>query len=694
MMGSTAVNAGTAGITAKAAGEWSKFAEGVTTPGTGAIGSPMAAGTDADGWAGNYVYYGQYGEGENRRPVKYRVLDTFTNAYGSTTMFLDCDTVLFRHVFRDDWHADDSPVWAVSDLYKVLNTNDDAFLKTSFTAVEQESIAESTIDKNENDIKIYLRPTDLNGEKIFVLDSDEASNGEYGYETKGLNTKTRLKRKFENESELDRDWWMRSPCSETQYKMFRTTAGTIFNENEYGGNFCYATDVNYYDCGVSPAFNVDLSSVVFASQVNDEKGAYGREYKLTLNDRNTQIKADRVTRSGNKVTVRYSVTDSSANDGITADTATVLILDSDNEVKYYAPLNGTFAMTCGIGTFTLPTGYVSDDKVYILAEDINGCNMTDYASSKVQLNMAEAAETAAIFTTNSMTLGSAISLNFYADLSGVPADKLNKSYVEFEVNGKKQKAKFNSKKTNKAGDYGFNCSLNSISMADDVKATLHYYDNNGSEQTITTTSNCETYLKKFDESDEEPLWNLIKGINDYGYYMQQYLKDHSAGSWTLGVDHKAMEKAFNRDVDFRQNQSNYISELKKMRVQKVWGVNPDIKAVKYSLVLDSNTAINFNIEKSASYTGRFEVKLDGKKVTPKSIGDNRYQVTAGGISAHLLAEPHTVTVITANGTANYTASVLSYTYECINKPTDYSELYAMSALYEYYKATLAYKNAK
>ncbi|WP_297956339.1 hypothetical protein [uncultured Ruminococcus sp.] len=134
------------------------------------------------------------------------------------------------------------------------------------------------------------------------------------------------------------------------------------------------------------------------------------------------------------------------------------------------------------------------------------------------------------FTTNSMTLGGAISLNFYADLSGVPADKLNKSYVEFEVNGKKQKAKFNSKKTNKAGDYGFNCALNSISMADDVKATLHYYDNNGSEQTITTTSNCETYLKKFDESDEEPLWNLIMGINDYGYYMQQYLSSHSANN--------------------------------------------------------------------------------------------------------------------------------------------------------------------
>ena len=268
--------------------------------------------------------------------------------------------------------------------------------------------------------------------------------------------------------------------------------------------------------------------------------------------------------------------------------------------------------------------------------------------------LAEETETKVAFTNNSMSLGGAISLNFYADLSGVPADKLNKSYVEFEVNGKKQKANFNPNKTNKAGNYGFNCALNSISMADDVKATLHYYDVNGDEKSLTHTASCETYLKKFNESDEEPLWNLIKGINDYGYYMQQYLSSHSANNWTLDVDHKAMEKSFKMVARYLINKTAYISELEDMKVQKVWETNPDIEKVNYSLVLDSNTAINFKFTKKDGYNGKFEVKLDGKKVTPKSIGNNRYQVTASGISAHLLDKPHTITVKTDHGTSTYT----------------------------------------
>lgn len=168
---------------------------------------------------------------------------------------------------------------------------------------------------------------------------------------------------------------------------------------------------------------------------------------------------------------------------------------------------------------------------------------------------------------------------------------------------------------------------------------------------------------------------------------------HSAKPWTLGVDHKAMEKYFKTEARYLINKATYLSELEDMQVQKVWGTNSDIEKVNYSLVLDSNTAINFKFTKTAGYNGKFEVKLDDKKITPKEIGDNRYQVTAGGISAHLLAEPHTVTVTTDHGTSTYTASALSFVYDCLDDPRYRSETCAMGAMYEYYKATVAYKNS-
>ena len=39
------------------------------------------------------------------------------------------------------------------------------------------------------------------------------------------------------------------------------------------------------------------------------------------------------------------------------------------------------------------------------------------------------------------------------------------------------------------------------------------------------------------------------------------------------------------------------------------------------------------------------------------------------------------------------ASVLSYDYECMDKTMTDSEFDAMCALYEYYKATIAYRNS-
>ena len=84
--------------------------------------------------------------------------------------------------------------------------------------------------------------------------------------------------------------------------------------------------------GVSPAFNVDLSSVIFSSKVEDADGAYGDAYKLTLKDNNTKLTVGDVTRDGNTVTVPYQRTDSDSADGITANQVSVLILGSDNAI--------------------------------------------------------------------------------------------------------------------------------------------------------------------------------------------------------------------------------------------------------------------------------------------------------------------------------------------------------------------------
>ena len=121
-----------ADITAHADSEWSKFTASNTTLGTSGIGSPNAQNTDS-AWQGSYVYYGQY----NNQPVKYRVLDPNSNAFGVNggSLFLDCDTTLFNSKFDDS-----SIEWADSYIRSYLGN---VFYSNSFNYAEKAAIAAS-----------------------------------------------------------------------------------------------------------------------------------------------------------------------------------------------------------------------------------------------------------------------------------------------------------------------------------------------------------------------------------------------------------------------------------------------------------------------------------------------------------------------------------------------------------------------
>lgn len=60
--------------------------------GTQGIAAPTAPADANSAWTGDHVWYGSYGGS----PVLYRVLAPSTEAYGSATMLLDCDSILWK----------------------------------------------------------------------------------------------------------------------------------------------------------------------------------------------------------------------------------------------------------------------------------------------------------------------------------------------------------------------------------------------------------------------------------------------------------------------------------------------------------------------------------------------------------------------------------------------------------------------
>ena len=122
-----------------------------TQLGVSGIDNPTSGGNADSEWAGCYVYFGNY-----NGPIKFRVLKVDSTAHtASEALFLDSDSVLFNKRFDGA-----SNVWKDSELYAHLNDNSTTGFLNSFTELEQEAIASNT---------------ELNGEKIFVLDDGEAA---------------------------------------------------------------------------------------------------------------------------------------------------------------------------------------------------------------------------------------------------------------------------------------------------------------------------------------------------------------------------------------------------------------------------------------------------------------------------------------------------------------------------------------
>ena len=335
--------------------------------GTGAIGNPTSG---AGGWS--YVYYGKY----NGNPVKYRVLDKSTtefnsdtdNANGRKTMLLDCDSTL------DEYRFDVSDnYWGWSEIKRWLNGVDFLNKAGVFTDPERNAIATSTkISKVTGDGDVsFLNYAALRGEQIFLLDAGEATRASYGYSSTDSNS-TRIKKG------ADDWWWLRSPYDHSdRYAGFVDTLGLI-----------QSYDVDRNITGVSPAFNIDLGSVIFASVISGESGSY----KLTIADAGLDITSGTITRSDSTINVPYTITG-------TANRVSVLITDSAYSAGTAATSGYTYLKlsggVSGSGTFTLPAVYAdktcgTDYYTYILAEYVNDGKDTDYACTPVEITIPDA----------------------------------------------------------------------------------------------------------------------------------------------------------------------------------------------------------------------------------------------------------------------------------------------------------------
>ncbi|MCR5507891.1 MAG: hypothetical protein K6F34_04300, partial [Lachnospiraceae bacterium] len=379
-------------------------------------------------WSGSYVYYGKYeyalsSETSEVRPVKYRVLDPRTTRFSgndnTTMMLLDCDTILCQEKFYTDCTSEGCNKWANSPIRTYLNGNEFYGNTNIFTALEKNTIAVSKIATHHlgsygNNVAVPMHGptaanfqvyTALEGDHVFLLDAEDLSNTAYGYtnDTQGKNRD----KIAPGLSDYHGDYWTRSAQHVSDNIAYR--AGYVCgNVEQPVTNYDLSGLLNVKQtndsCGVSPAFNVDLSKVVFSSPVASETASH----KLTLLDSNFVLSVNEgaVEKGDDAYTVNVRYTLSYGSNGNTPTQLSYVVTNgtwsntggwsADAEVLQYGKViidDGTIVN--GTGSFSIAgTGlsgvWGSGYHVYLVAEAVNTGYDTDYAGAPVEVKAVAA----------------------------------------------------------------------------------------------------------------------------------------------------------------------------------------------------------------------------------------------------------------------------------------------------------------
>ncbi len=227
--------------------------------------------------------------------------------------------------------------------------------------------------------------------------------------------------------------------------------------------------------------------------------------------------------------------------------------------------------------------------------------------------------------------------------------------------------------------YCFTCRVNECSIADTIKATLHYGRNG---QTVTCEYSVMEYIDYVKTHTDQYYYQvrLLEILQDYGYYMQNC-------KWNDGQTHAPIPgpvKALSED-----DIAHYKVRL---------GEYETVKNLENSGISDTRMSLTFNSRMVINLYAKPEdgVNITAPRGTETQLGkDTYYKFSSKRLCPMELLDDQTFIIETDRpGRAVVTASPISYVYLVLNSDLTSitsAEKYTMIALYNFaYDATYYY----
>ena len=290
------------------------------------------------------------------------------------------------------------------------------------------------------------------------------------------------------------------------------------------------------------------------------------------------------------------------------------------------------------------------------------------------------------FRSQALVLSGQIGVKFYLDLPEIEGVDYSGSYMTFAVgnDAEESRADFNALDRNGSGRYGFTCRVNSLQMADTIRAVFHY----GNGWTASKEYSVEEYIQAVERNSgryDEKTLTLVRAIADYGHYSQIYLAD--VNGWTVGDRYAEMETHYAESYDY----AAVLAAVSGMAFDKSGIAGSDVEKATYRLHLDSETTLDVFLTPKSGTELTASAVFNGTVYTAERQSDGRYLVRIPNIPAHRLGEMITVTG-TAGSAFTVKVAALSYVRSVLNSSSSNGAAKnALSALYAYCAAVLAFR---
>ena len=291
-----------------------------------------------------------------------------------------------------------------------------------------------------------------------------------------------------------------------------------------------------------------------------------------------------------------------------------------------------------------------------------------------------------MFASHSLVLTDAVGVNFFMNLDALSAEEKAASYMTFDVAGVTKTAAFDSTFTGNGGTYGFTCYVNSVQMAEDITPTFHYAGNTLTGDAYAVKDYIDYVVANSGSFTAETV-TLVKAIGDYGHYAQDYLGPKN--SWVAGTDYVALAKY--RAADYGTDDYTAKSDAIDALAKDIYatGVTPGNGSgqYRYTLNFDSRTSLIVKIFYDAAIT----VNTTYAGTIARDVGTHDYDLYLANIPISQFGDDIVVDGIVDGTGYSITLSGLSYVHSVLSSGLSAAAKNAVSALYDYYTAAVAYQ---